>query len=293
MPHHCHAKDCTLETAPRLLMCPRHWGMVPKDLQRRVWATYRDGQEQDKKPSADYLAAARAAINAVALKESKATAPDGLAAYWTNGLMQLISPACARIEIAGSIRRGKADPRDGELVIIPIYQRTSAVDFFGASTETQVVNEFEALLPFLYEGGEWGLDHITKRDGPKYKRLRHRESGVCVDVFTATPASWGVQFCIRTGPAEFSTALVTRARQLNYHVHEGRLHLHPILRIAGAEEKCQRGDACPRLADTAEEWAFLAALGLPYIEPADRNLDRLTREFKRAAYVKSIGGQYP
>lgn len=43
---------------------------VQHGLQRAVWATYRPGQEVDKRPSAEYLEAARAAINAVALKEA-------------------------------------------------------------------------------------------------------------------------------------------------------------------------------------------------------------------------------
>lgn len=52
-------------------MCLRHWRMVPVELQRAVWATYRPGQEVNKQPSREYLEAARAAINAVAAKEAQ------------------------------------------------------------------------------------------------------------------------------------------------------------------------------------------------------------------------------
>lgn len=65
-PHVCHAEGCAVRVPPRLLMCRDHWRMVPAPLQRRVWATYRPGQEVDKRPSPEYLAAARAAIDAVA-----------------------------------------------------------------------------------------------------------------------------------------------------------------------------------------------------------------------------------
>lgn len=68
--HTCHAKDCPKIIPPKLLMCLKHWRMVPLELQRAVWATYRPGQEVDKRPSAEYLEAARAAISAVAAKES-------------------------------------------------------------------------------------------------------------------------------------------------------------------------------------------------------------------------------
>lgn len=63
--HHCHAKGCGTEVPPRMLMCLKHWRLVPKDLQRRVWATYREGQEEDKRPSREWHTAADAAITAV------------------------------------------------------------------------------------------------------------------------------------------------------------------------------------------------------------------------------------
>jgi hypothetical protein len=52
-----------------MLMCYKHWRMVPKALQQRVWATYRPGQEVTKDPSPEYLVAALAAVDAVADKE--------------------------------------------------------------------------------------------------------------------------------------------------------------------------------------------------------------------------------
>jgi hypothetical protein len=52
-----------------MLMCRRHWFLVPKALRDRVWATYRAGQERSKDPSREYLEAADAAIRAVAVKE--------------------------------------------------------------------------------------------------------------------------------------------------------------------------------------------------------------------------------
>jgi hypothetical protein len=65
-PHRCHAWGCQRVVPERLLMCGPHWRMVPPALQRRVWATYRPGQERTKNPSEEYLDAARAAIRSVA-----------------------------------------------------------------------------------------------------------------------------------------------------------------------------------------------------------------------------------
>ena len=69
MSHHCHAIDCETDVPPAMQMCKRHWGMVPKFRQRAVWNSYRKGQEVDKRPSAQYLYAAAAAVKAVALAE--------------------------------------------------------------------------------------------------------------------------------------------------------------------------------------------------------------------------------
>lgn len=52
-------------------MCRRHWLMVPAELKTRVWATYRPGQADDKRPSVEWLLAADAAIAAVAALERR------------------------------------------------------------------------------------------------------------------------------------------------------------------------------------------------------------------------------
>ena len=67
--HHCHARGCAASIPPQMLMCRRHWVMVPREVQRQVWATYRPGQEVDKRPSDAWNEAAAAAIQAVALAE--------------------------------------------------------------------------------------------------------------------------------------------------------------------------------------------------------------------------------
>lgn len=71
MSHCCHAVRCQVEIPPKMLMCRRHWFMVPKDLRDRVWAAYRAGQEVDKAPSTAWHEAATEAIRAVAAKEPR------------------------------------------------------------------------------------------------------------------------------------------------------------------------------------------------------------------------------
>jgi hypothetical protein len=58
MKHTCHWPGCHKEILPKLAMCPTHWFRLPKKLRDLIWATYRPGQEVDKKPSEAYTAAA-------------------------------------------------------------------------------------------------------------------------------------------------------------------------------------------------------------------------------------------
>lgn len=77
--HYCHAIGCRQEVLPRLLMCGRHWRMVKPATQKDVWEHYRKGQEIDKKPSREYLLAARKAIREVAAKEHRSLQPEAAA----------------------------------------------------------------------------------------------------------------------------------------------------------------------------------------------------------------------
>ena len=69
MSHTCHARGCAAPVPPRMLMCRRHWTMVPRELQNAVLKSYLPGQEVRKNPTAVYLETARTAILAVFAKE--------------------------------------------------------------------------------------------------------------------------------------------------------------------------------------------------------------------------------
>ena len=71
MEHTCHARGCKVPVKPELLMCLRHWRMVPKRIQRAVWKHYREGQCDDKNPSYEWHHAADAAIASVAELEER------------------------------------------------------------------------------------------------------------------------------------------------------------------------------------------------------------------------------
>lgn len=69
--HTCHARNCEVAVPREMLMCRKHWFMVPRALRAAVLQNYRRGQCDDwSMVSSSYIAAQKAAVNAVAIKES-------------------------------------------------------------------------------------------------------------------------------------------------------------------------------------------------------------------------------
>lgn len=56
--HTCHWPGCNKRVKPALWGCPKHWYTLPARLRALIWRTYRAGQEDDKRPSGEYLDAA-------------------------------------------------------------------------------------------------------------------------------------------------------------------------------------------------------------------------------------------
>ena len=57
--HHCHWPGCEKRVTPAMWGCRTHWYALPATLRAKVWRAYRPGQEEDKRPSQDYIAVAR------------------------------------------------------------------------------------------------------------------------------------------------------------------------------------------------------------------------------------------
>lgn len=58
--HTCHWPGCSVPVEPKYWGCRDHWFALPGHLRGRIWTHYRPGQEISKKPSPEYVAAARA-----------------------------------------------------------------------------------------------------------------------------------------------------------------------------------------------------------------------------------------
>ncbi len=115
-----------------------------------------------------------------------------------------LTPFTVRAEIAGSVRRRKQDDiKDVEIVCIAKTQPLT--DMFGIQTGTVSLLE-SAFHALLKHWNAW-----TIKAGEKYKQVLF-PGGQKLDLFIVTPETWGYQFAIRTGPADYSHWLVTPRR---------------------------------------------------------------------------------
>ena len=176
------------------------------------------------------------------------------------------APLCERIEIAGSLRRGKSDPHDIEIVAVPKVEQVGHEDLFGTIPRTRNLFE-ETLAEWLAKGA---LHHRRDKNGraawgERFKRATIHGCDIAIDIFSVLPpAQWGVIFAIRTGPADFNRLLVTSRLQGGFmpggmQVRDGMLW--------------QEG----QVLETPEEEAFFERIGVPCWPPEDRSLLRLAQ----------------
>lgn len=210
-----------------------------------------------------------------------------------NDLIDWLEGSCDRIEIAGSVRRRKQEVKDIEIVAIPKYVKSPQAHMFGPkeeagiggmTTRQSVVSRLEVAIGTMTQmPNPWRFDDKLKRNGPRYKRLKHVDSGMVCDLFITTPEQWGLIFTIRTGPTDFSKAIVTEFHKHGWHQHLGQLHDHPKIHNGYRSDPCEKGAKCPLIIPTPEEADVFSLLSWPYLEPRARNdSDRLVRAAAKA-----------
>ncbi len=171
-------------------------------------------------------------------------------------MVEALRPACVQIEIAGSVRRGKPEVGDLEIVAQPVLAR--ATDMFG--------NHTGAALPIALANAIAHMVHnktmrMGNKWGPRCKKIWLPVPGqpdIQLDLFVVLPpAQFGPQLVIRTGPAEFSKRFVT------LRAFGGLMPNH----LRERDGCIWNGDAP---LDTPTEASVFEALGLAWVEPGDR-----------------------
>lgn len=181
-------------------------------------------------------------------------------------LMELLRPACLRIEVAGSIRRGRPEVHDIELVAVPRTRLELQQTGLWAPEEV-LVNDLQLAIDRAIANGVLEVHPTDPKRGQRYAKLMtSTEDGTPVQLDLFMPASlevFGLLLLIRTGPAAFSQRVVTDARRSGYHVADGELHTGAMSCIGASTRHCSR-------VPTPEERDVFDRLGMRWIAPRDR-----------------------
>lgn len=151
-------------------------------------------------------------------------------------LVAELEPYTERLEVAGSVRRQKADVKDIELVAIPRYEERESVGqagLFGETPPPTQVNLLHQALTALDAEGDRvqtikpGTHNIVRwplnPDG-RYWRLWLPKPALKVDLFVCNAETWGLNLMIRTGSGVgpdgnpqhgFAPAMLARWKQVS------------------------------------------------------------------------------
>lgn len=134
-------------------------------------------------------------------------------------IKQVLEPACHEIEIAGSVRRGKDQVHDIDLVLWPVCEEVALpqLDFFHPNLRTLPIRLY-TLLEQVY-----GV--VVKRDEYHLRIVfQARHAGVIpVDLYLAQPdgCNFAALLQMRTGSEAFNISLATRAQRMGLNYHAG------------------------------------------------------------------------
>jgi len=152
-------------------------------------------------------------------------------------LVNKLRPYCDRIEVAGSIRRGRREVKDIDIVAIPNEDKITAAGYFGRqhligtiANTSRPIRSGQSIASFVFKD-------------------------INVDIYWATHSTWGTLLLIRTGSKQHNIKLATLAKSRGWQLKasgEGLLDSYHR-RIAGNDEE-----------------GILKALGLPFIPPGER-----------------------
>lgn len=132
-------------------------------------------------------------------------------------IVELLRPVTERIEICGSLRRGKLEVGDVELLFQPKIDMV-ADGLFDQKPFNRTDDKLDSLLRSGY---------LEKRPNVKghfawgtlNKLALHKSSGIPVDLFTEpNPEDWMRSLIIRTGSSDYNIRLIQSAAKLGIHV---------------------------------------------------------------------------
>lgn len=187
--------------------------------------------------------------------------PRAVAIEVVKQLHGVLTDCVERISMAGSLRRGKLEVKDAELVYIPKFKSDTPAgvrtDFFEAQ-KPQIINLADRCLDLLIKDGI-----LAKRKnvngseiwGEQNKFAIHVQTGLPVDLFSTTQERWFNYLVCRIGPAESNTRIASEAKRKGW-------KWNPY----GVGFTDDQGNI---VKVTSQEDVF-RLVGLPYLEPQRR-----------------------
>lgn len=130
-------------------------------------------------------------------------------------LAEALRPVTTRVQIAGSIRRGKAQVGDAELLMIPRFEDRIAPGNMFPEPTNMVNVQVNDWLNSGYLGLRVKKDK-TVANGDKVKLLRHCESGLPIDFFITDDESWFSSLVCRTGGKSNNESIASKAKAMGF-----------------------------------------------------------------------------
>ena len=180
------------------------------------------------------------------MSQTKTRIPYSEALKTAQHIVSKLSPYCQRIEIAGSIRREKADIGDIEIVAIPLTETYTTYNLFKEVIAEEIIYPLHDFLDSKVE--------ITKGIKPNAKQKTFNYRRYKVDLFLPQNLNyWGSAIVLRTGSHQFNMWLMSiRCQQVGIKFEGGRLWKAGIL------------------LDTPEEGDVFEYLKMDFVPPKER-----------------------
>ena len=161
---------------------------------------------------------------------------------------------CEKVMVVGSIRRQRPEVNDIDIVVIPRSPRERNWDEIA-----KALKRAHGMIQFKKGPKLMTFAHYSDAPGLV---MRPRDPEYTVDIYHATPETWGILILVRTGSKEHNVKLCN-------------LGLSKGMKLSAAEGVLKPLESFPSMmkviACRTEEEIF-AALGLGYVEPKDREV---------------------